>query len=221
MQVLSILFAAAFTFAVSLAIGRMLLKLTRAKLYRSEEIFFGFVLGAVCLSMVVLLLGVLGLIYWWLFLIIGCGAIAVAWLSGALRLSTERCDPLSRPWMILFVAFYVIFAVLDFGNALAPEASADGAMFHAALPALYVREHRIPAITTNFLASFSEGMEMLFTFAFSFGRHSATAMVHLLFTLLLPIGMLSYARRIGRPVAGIVGGLLVMLSPMVAQDGSI
>lgn len=26
-------------------------------------------------------------------------------------------------------------------------------MFHVALPALYLREHRIPVITTNFLAS--------------------------------------------------------------------
>jgi hypothetical protein len=190
-QIASILFAAAFTFVSCLAIGKMLLRAVRAKLYRAEELFFGFVLGAACLSMVVLLLGVLGLIYFWVFLIMGCVAIAAAYVSGALRFTRDRLAPLARAWLIFFACFCGLFAVLDLGNALAPETSPDGAMFHVALPALYVREHAIPAITTNFLASFSEGMEMLFTFAFSFGKHSATAMVHLLFTLLLPLGMLS------------------------------
>jgi hypothetical protein len=220
-QVASILFAAAFTFLACLAVGKMLLRAVSAKLYRTEELFFGFVLGAACLSIIVLLLGVLGALYSWVFLIVGCVAIAAAYVSGAPRFTRDRLAPLARPWLIFFACFYGLFAVLDLGNALAPETSPDGAMFHVALPALYVREHAIPAITTNFLASFSEGMEMLFTFAFSFGKHSATAMVHLLFTLLLPLGMLSYARRIGNPVAGVVGGLLVFLSPMVAQNGSV
>ena len=221
MQVASILFAAAFTFLTCLAIGKMLLRTARAKLVRSEELFFGFVLGAACLSIIVLLLGVLGLVYSWVFLIVGCAAIAAAYVSGAMRFTSERPPPLARPWLVFFACFYGLFAVLDLGNALAPETSSDGTMFHVALPALYVRQHAIPAITSNFLASFSEGMEMLFTFAFSFGKHSATAMVHLLFTLLLPLGMLSYARRIGKPVAGVAGALLVCLSPMVAQNGTI
>src|SRR5258706_2546991 len=120
MPVTSILFAAAFTFLVCLAIGKMLLRAVRAKLYRAEELFFGFVLGAACLSMIVLLLGVLGLIYWWIFLIAGCAAIGSAFLSGVMRFTNERPAPLPRPWLIFFACLYVLFAVIDFGNALAP-----------------------------------------------------------------------------------------------------
>src|SRR5258706_13366071 len=154
MPVTSILFAAAFTFLVCLAIGKMLLRAVRAKLYRGEELFFGFVLGAACLSMGVLLLGGLGFVYSWVILIVGCAALAASYMTGALRFTNERPTPLARPWMIFFACFYGLFAALDLGNALAPETSPDGAMFHVALPALYVREHAIPAIATNFLASF-------------------------------------------------------------------
>jgi hypothetical protein len=221
MQVLRILFAIVLTFATCLATGKILLKMVRATLYRSEELFLGFVSGAACLSAMVLVLGVLGLAYSWVFLTIGCAALVVAYLSGALRFTRERLTAVPLGWLIVFLSAYGLFALLDLGNALAPEASPDGAMFHVAMPALYLREHRIPPITTNFLANFSEGMEMLFLFAFSFGKHSAAAMTHLLFTLLLPWGMLSYARRIGAPIAGVVGGLFFLLSPIVAWDGSV
>ena len=51
-----------------------------------------------------------------------------------------------------------------------------------------------------------EGVEMLYLYAFSLGRHSAAAMVHLLFTLLSPLGMLAFGKRMGSPLAGAVGG---------------
>ena len=221
LQVASILFAAAFTFLTCLCLGKSLLKLTRAKLYRSEELFFGFLLGAACLSTIVLLVGLAGWAYSWVFFAIGCGSFALAWWSGAHRFTSERLPPVPLPWTILFWSGYAVFGSLYFMNALAPEVSSDGALFHVALPALYLREHRIPPITTNFLATMSEGLEMLFLFAFAFGKHSATAIVHLLFTFLLPVGMVSYARRIGAPVAGVVGGLLFFLSPAVGVYGCI
>ena len=65
--------------------------------------------------------------------------------------------------------------------ALAPETSPDGMMYHLGLPNLYLQAHGIVRITTTFYATLSQGMEMLFLFAFAFGRHSAAASVHYLF----------------------------------------
>ena len=221
MQAVRILVVTLFTFLTCIAAGKTILKLLRAKLYRSEELFFGFVLGAACLSVIVLLLGVAGLAYPWVFLAVGFSWIAIAYKFKALHWTSERLPPLERPWSILFAALYGVFAILYLGNALSPEVSADGTLFHVALPALYSRAHQIPPITTNFLASFPEGMEMLFLFAFAFARHSAAAMVHLLFALMLPLGMLSYARRVGFPAAGVFAGLLFFLSPAAGQNGSV
>ncbi|HEV2688503.1 MAG TPA: discoidin domain-containing protein [Bryobacteraceae bacterium] len=221
MQVAQILFAAAFTGAVSLFLGKLLLKLLRIQLYRSEEIFLGFVLGAAGLSTLVFLASVSGLAYAWVFFAAGCAIIAIAWWQRAIHFTAERLPPVPRNWMLLFVILYAAFGSVYLVAALLPEASADGNLYHVALPALYLREHRIPAITTNMLADLSEGVEMLYLFAFSFGRHSATAMVHLLFTLAAPWLILSYARRIGLPAAGVVGGLLFFMSPTVAMFGTV
>jgi 4-amino-4-deoxy-L-arabinose transferase-like glycosyltransferase len=219
-QVGAILFAAAFTFVVSLLLGKTLLKRLRIKLYRSEELFFGFVLGAACLSMIVFCLSVLHLAYTWVFLVAGCSIVAIAWKYRAVPFALEKPPSLPRRWAFLFTTVYGVFAALYFVVALCPESSVDGTTYHVALPALYLREHHIPAISTNLLSTLSQGMEMLFLFAFSFGQHSAASMVHLLFTLVTPLGILSYARRVGSPVAGAVAGLLFFLSPAVGFVGT-
>lgn len=219
-KVAAILFAGAFTFFVSLLLGKSLLKLLRVRLYRCEELFFGLVLGAACLSTVIFILSVLHLAYPQVFFVTGCGIIALAWRYGSIRFAPDELSSLPPKWSLLFIAIYGVFAALYFVVALCPESSVDGTVYHVALPALYLREHHIPAITTNMLSTLSEGVEMLYLFAFSFGRHSATAMVHLLFTLATPLAMLSYAKRVGSPIAGVIAGLLFFLSPATAVVGT-
>ena len=69
-------------------------------------------------------------------------------------------------------------------------------------------------------ANLSQGIEMLFLFAYAFGRHSAAAVVHFAFLLALPWSMLNYGRRFGFAGAGAAGALLVFLSPVVGRDGT-
>ena len=61
---------------------------------------------------------------------------------------------------------------------------------------------------------------MLFLSAFLFGRHSAAALVHCTFLLVLPLVVLNYGRRIGMPLVGIAGGLLIYLSPIAGISGT-
>jgi hypothetical protein len=215
-----ILFAAAFSVAVCAALGTVLLRALGLKLHRSEELFLGFNAGAACLSAVVFLLSVAHLAYTGVFLAAGIAILVTAFFSGALRFSKSRLDAGPRVWMLLFVPLYAAAALVYFVTALCPESSPDATMYHVALPALYLREHHIPAITTNMLAAFPEGAEMLYIFAFSIGGHTAPALVHLAFLLALPWGILSYTRRFAAPGAGVVGGLLFFLSPAVALDGT-
>ena len=219
-QVAAILFAGVFTYAASLSSGLILLKLLRLRLYRMETLFFGFALGAACLSTLVFGLTVAHLAYTGVFLAVGLILIACA---VRMRAWQYEADPpgLDRIWKIVFLTLYGTFAILYISYALLPETSPDGLTYHIALIARYLREHHLPRITTNFYASFPEGAEMLFLFGFSLGRHSAAAMVHLLFLLTLPFGMLAYGRRFGNPMAGAAGGLLFFLSPVAAKDGTI
>jgi hypothetical protein len=218
-QLAAILFATGFTYVVSLAAGKLLLQFLRVKLSRMEEHFLGFVLGAAALSTVVFALTATGQAHRGNFLAAGLVIVAFAVKRGAHRFSPASETPLPKPWKIVFAVCYGLFALLYLAHALLPEFSADGTGYHVAYVARYLREHRFPHIT-SFVAGYPQGVEMLFLFAFAFGKHSAAAMVHLQFLLVAPFGILAYGRRIGSPQAGAAAGLLFFLSPIVGKDGT-
>ena len=219
--VASILFAAGFTYVVCLLAGRLALRRLNVQLYESEENFLGFVLGAALLSTAIFLLSAVGLAYRAVFFALGIGVILLAVRYKAHRRAADRLPSQPAVWAWAFFAIYAAFSILYLSNALAPETSPDAVYYHLGFPVRYLDQHRLVPVTTDMYASLSAGIEMLFLFAFAFGKHSAAAMVHLLFLLVLPFGMLSYGKRIGMPKAGALGGLLFFLSPVVGRDGTI
>src|SRR5437867_8837269 len=92
-HVLSILFATAFTYFVCLLAGKALLKMLRVRLYRSEEYFFGFVAGSVCLTTIVFWLAAAGLAYRSVFLGTGVVLMISAIAYGGARFSREWISP--------------------------------------------------------------------------------------------------------------------------------
>jgi hypothetical protein len=128
--------------------------------------------------------------------------------------------PLPRFWRILFGVVFGAFLLVYFTNAMAPERSADGSTYHLGLVARYMREHGFQRLTTNMYGNLSQGVEMLFLFAYAFGRHSAAALAHFAFLATLPLAMLAYAKRFGFPGAGAAGALIFFVSPVVGMDGS-
>ena len=119
--------------------------------------------------------------------------------------------------MVVFSAFTFLY----FFNALAPESSPDGMSYHLGVVAKYQRTHGFPRITTDIYASLSEGIELLFLWAFEYGRHSAAALVHFSLFVALVFLILSYGRRIGRPTVGVAAALFTYASPVIGLDGSI
>lgn len=218
--VVYILFGWLFTVVAAWCSGKLLLRCFSARLYREEEDVFAFVAGSACLSTVVFFLAACHLVYKEVFLALGAILIALAIRRRIWQPRGDALPGLSPPWKLLFFEFYLLFAALYLVYALAPEASPDGSGYHLGLVSRYAREHGFPAITTHMYASLSQGMEMLFLFAFRLGRHSAAALVHFTFLLALPLVILNYGRRIEKPAAGIAGGLLIFLAPIAGLDGT-
>ncbi len=219
--VLYILLAALLTGSVSYSLGAMLIRALALKLHRSEERFLAFLTGSACLSTVVFFLAAGGLARKWVFYAVGLIVFAAALWTKTGRAQGPTLPPIPRHWNIAFWSVFAVFTWLYLSNALAPETSADALSYHLALVSRYAREHRIPPITNNMYASLSEGFEMLFLYAFSIGKHSAPAMVEFSFLLALPFGILSYARRIGHPIAGVFGAIVIYASPIFGRVGTI
>jgi len=210
----------ALTATSSWCAGMLLLRRLSIPLYRQEEKPLAFVVGSACLSTAVFFLAALHLVYKGVFLALALLLVAAAIQQRVWRPRGESLPVLPAVWRLLFLEIYLPFAGLYLIYALAPEASPDGSSYHLGLVARYAREHGLPAITTNMYASLSQGMEMLFLHAFVFGRHSAAALVHCIFLLTLPLVVLNYGRRIGMPLVGVVGGLLIFLAPIAGISGT-
>ena len=206
MEALRILFGAAFTVAAALGCGAAVLR------GAVREPGIRFVTGAAVLSLAVFALCCTGWAYPLVFLAVGAAAIAAGW---------KWMPVFEKPDMPRILAlFFLLFLILYFFSAMAPETSPDGAGYHLGIVSQYLRWHGFHPITWDFYALLSEGMEMLFLFAFAFGRHSAAAMVHFAFLLALTWEMLSYGRRAGYPLLAACGALLVWASPVVGVDGT-
>ena len=221
LTVLAILFGWLFTVATAWALGTLLLRRLSLVFYRWEEPLFAFLIGAALLSAIVFVLCAAHFAWKALFLVLGLAIILYALRSGAHKPRGDSFAPLPQPWRWVFLVIFTAFTVIYFINALEPESSPDGMSYHLGVVAKYQRTHGFPRITTDIYASLSEGIELLFLWAFEFGRHSAAALVHFAFFIALIFLILSYARRIGRPVVGIAAALFTYLSPVVGLDGTI
>lgn len=221
LSVLAILFGWLFTVATAWALGTLLLRKLSLVFYRSEERLFAFLVGAPLLSAIVFVLCAAHVAWKALLLVLGLAIILYALRSGAHRAAGASFPPLPRLWSCVFLAVFGAFTFLYFFGALAPESSPDGMSYHLGVIAKYQRAHGFPRITTDIYANLSEGIELLFLWAFEYGRHSAAALVHFSFFLTLVFLVLSYGRRIGQPIVGIAGASFTYASPVVGLDGSI
>jgi hypothetical protein len=215
LQALSILMGALFTVAVATALGASLLR------GECEDLALRFVTGAAALSVAIFCLCAAQLAYPLAFALLGAAALLlVGQVPGLPRrkhlMGKVQWPPANRLLLLAFSLYFILY----FFNSMAPEASFDGSRYHLALAARYLREHGFHRITDNMYASLSQGVEMLYLWAFAFGQHSAAAMVHFVFLLALVWQMFRYGRRIGLPLAGACGALLVFASPVVGVDGT-
>lgn len=210
---------AVFTVGVCLALGSLLLRRLRLEFHRLEGTLFAFITGSACLSLAVFVLSVLHEARLGVFLTGGCGAMLAAfWLARRDR-PRDMLPAAPRAWEAVFFTVFAAFFACYFLNALAPEISPDGSSYHLGNVARYWRHRGFDWDYHSIYSSLSQGMEMLFLVAFSIGRHSAAAMVHLAFQTALPLLVLCFGRRFGFPRAGAFAGLLVYASPVVGITG--
>jgi hypothetical protein len=219
LEALGIVLAAAFTVASSVAAGRLLLDRIGLRLGRQEYLLFSFATGSALLSLAVLVCAALRIARWETFLLLGGALIACSLRNGVSRVwpILERGHTRLTPF---FAVVFVGFTVVYFVWALAPELSPDGVTYHLGLVSRYLREQGFASVPDSMYACLSQGAEMLFLFAFAFGRHSAAALVHFSFLVALPWAMACYGQRFGFPVPAMAAALLVYLSPVVGADGA-
>jgi len=214
MLVLSILFGAALTLAAAYAWGVIVLR----RLAAPPEIALA--LGAAVESLLVFLLLVLHLGWWPAYLAVGLAPLAALLFLRRTRLQDAAVEPLGRYGRIAAGVIFAAYGVWYLVNAMAPETSADGITYHLGLPFDYMRLGRFPDRFT-FYDALPQGMEMLFTMAFAFGRHSAAKLVEFGFLAATPTLLLRIGRRLGLPDrASLVAAVFYFCAPVTGITGA-
>ena len=159
---------AVFTALTAWALGRLLFARLNIELRRIEHDALAGVCGAALLSLAVFALCVIKLARAPVFAAVGVAAMAaVAAYPKARRIPPERFPSLPLLWRWIFLAPFLFYGALYLSNSLAPEFSPDGSTYHLGIVVRYLRAHGFERIPTNMYANLSQGMEMLFLFAFA------------------------------------------------------
>ena len=177
-------------------------------------------MGAAVFSLLVFFLLLAGAAQWPVFLAIGIVPVAaVRWMPRP-PLPEPAAKPLSRAERTAASALFVAYGVYYFVNALAPEILADGITYHLGLASEYARTGAFPD-RIAFYEMLPQGMEMLYTAAFSIGRHSAAKLVEFgCFAATFPL-LVRLARRLGAgDRAALVAAAFYFLAPVVAVTGA-
>jgi hypothetical protein len=207
------LFGAAFTLATAYALGNLILR------HRAAPAEIRLALGAAVESSIVFVLVACRVAHWGAFLAMGIAILVAAWRFRAPRAFAELgAEPvrIPRPAWIVFAAYGTWYLV----NALAPETLADGITYHLGLPAEYLRLGGFPDRPT-FYGLIPQGMEMLYTVAFSFGKHVAAKLVEFGFFLATIPLFFRIGRRLGLPdLAALVAAVFYFCAPVVGLTGS-
>lgn len=221
-SVSAILFGAAWTSITGICLGLLLLQTLRVRLRRGEAVLLSFISGSAILSTLVFLCLAAQIARPWVFVSTGAVAITLSVIRKPWRdvRSVETLPSVPWLWRILFALAMLTYGIFTLAHAMAPEISPDGSAYHLGTVARYFRDGGFTRYTTNMYANLPMGVEMLFLYAFAFGRHSAAALVHWQFLVALPFLIRSCGQRLGFPAAGTLAGLLVFLSPVVGLDGA-
>lgn len=218
--VLYILLGWSLTTATAWALGVSFLRRLKLRLYPAEELLLGFLTGASLLSALLFLLCALHLVYKGVLVALALVSFGLLAITPRPNPPEDTLPPVPRWLKAIITPVLAVFAVVYFINALAPETSPDGAGYHIPIAAMYSRAHGFVRATWNTYFNLSQGIELLFMMAFAFGRHSAAALTHFTFLLVLPFLIIAYGRRFHFAVAGAAAAVLVFVSPVVGRDGS-
>lgn len=214
MMVLAILFGAALPLAAAYAWGVILLR----RLAAPPEIALA--VGAAFESLLIFLLLVLHLAWRPAYLVVGLAPLAVLPFLSRTKLEDAAIEPLGRNGRIAAGVIFAVYGVWYLVNAMAPEISPDGITYHLGLPFEYTRLGRFPD-RIAFYDMLPQGLEMLFTMAFAFGRHSAAKLVEFGFLAATPTLLLRIGRRLGLPDrASLVAAVFYFCAPVTGLTGT-
>ncbi|MBI2954535.1 MAG: glycosyltransferase family 39 protein [Chloroflexi bacterium] len=221
----------ALNFAVALwmafvahGIGQVPLRLGRLELTRLERAILATSLGLGILSLITFLLGILGLLYSWVFYAVfslaSAAILAWNWPGAFTQLLTTRSRPsvhIPRDKVTLALALYVALTlILALLAALTPPWAWDGLVYHLTGPAHYLSQRQITGGLDGMHFYFPPLVEMLFLAGMAIKGPVVANLIHWEYIVLAVGAVYCFARRFfGGRVAGLAVAIFLSTPSIV------
>ena len=177
--------------------------------------------GSAVLSVVIFLLLLFGIAGRLSFGVVAAAAIAMGFRARRVPLPDAPKARLDRLSAIALAMVAAPFGALYLVHTLSPGLQADAINYHLGLPAEYLRLGGRFSPRIGFHEMLPQGMEMLFLFAYAFGRESAAKLVHLAFLIASVPLLVGIGRRLHLPdLASFTAAALYCCAPVVGVTGT-
>jgi len=205
--------------AVATALGS---RLTRRLGYSSllERLVFSTGLGLGVFSLLTLGLGLVGLLYRWLFWLLLIAGALLLWreFRDLIRVLRQARPP--RPqggWSIFLTGFVAVTLLLALVTTLLPPTEWDSLVYHLVGPDRYLRAHRLTFDFDNYYLFFPSFVEMLFTAGMALKSDVVPRLIHFGY-LLLTLGIIgAFSIRYWKRKSGLLAVALFVSIPTAVQ----
>jgi hypothetical protein len=210
------------TMAVATALGS---RLTRRLDYHSllEQIAFSAGLGLGIFSLVTFGLGLIGLLYRWLFWgLLGAAGLTL-WQEFRDLGQMLRQASLSRPrglWSVFLSSFVATTLLLALTSTLLPPTEWDSLVYHLVGPDRYLQAHRITFDFDNYYLFFPSFVEMLFTAGMALKSDIVARLMHYGYLLLTLVAIGAFAMRFWERRVALLAVALFVSIPTAVQIAS-
>ena len=215
---------------ISIGFGRKILQLLHIKSDNPlESSIFGLGIGLGVLSYLVLAVGLLGILYWWV--IVGIAVIMAVFsireIADILSSIVQGIRDNAKSKMQISTGMITLSAValgsLAMIAALAPPSGLDwdGLAYHLAIPKIYLAHHKIIYVPFMSHSNFPFLTEMLYTIGLSLGSTALAKLFHFTMYIATATALYSLCRRYISPLAGGVSAILFMSIPVVLYEAGI
>ncbi len=220
-------FAIGLIALVSYLLGR---RLTRRVGYHSllEEMSFSIAIGLGFLAYLTMLLGLIGLLYSWLMIVLLLLAVLICSPLRGFRDSRFR---LAREWfgglrkhnkLTLFLVLVVSALLIPICLLpLYPPTAWDSTMYHLAYAKIYNQNHQIVLTPYLRFPVFPQTNEMLFTLALLLFDDVTAQLIQFLMMITLAIAVIAFGQRLYSRGAGLWSAAILLQSPLVLWLGSV
>jgi hypothetical protein len=209
-----------FLTIVSIALGKRIYSIFRIRLFNTiEELIFALGIGFGILSYSVFILGLMKLLYSWVFylLLVILLIFVMPEIKNLIKIRFQ-INMLSS-FEVTLIILLVMHIIVNLIGSLAPVTSWDAVTYHLALPKVYFYNHKISNLPIH-QSGFPANINMLYLLGLLINGEVLAKLINFLFSILVIFLIYSFCKKNFSAKVGLLAAIIYYATPVVNSTSS-